>query len=115
VPDDQRITILQPYIVCSLGTGIRGRAIILARANAAMTDEAFTKLRHMPEKKTNATDLLNDFANDPNCRLRIRFAGAQLRLEDQDRSPEKLEIVNSLASGISQATKRTFDSISTRN
>lgn len=91
VPDDLRLIILQPYLVCSLGTSHRGQAIILARAYAAKTDNAFTQLRNMSEKKPTATELLNNLANDPSCRLRIRLAGAQLRLEEQEREAERLE------------------------
>lgn len=91
VPDDLRAIILQPYLVCSLGTSGRGQAIILARAYAAKTDNAFTQLRTMSEKKLTATELLDNFANDPNCRLRIRLAGAQLRIEEKEREAERLE------------------------
>lgn len=91
VPDDLRAIILQPYLVCSLGTSHRGRAIILARAYAAKTDNAFTQLRTMSEKKLTATEILDNFANDPNCRLRIRLAGAQLRIEEKEREADRLE------------------------
>lgn len=91
VPDDLRALILQPYLVCSLGTSHRGQAIMLARAFAAKTDNVFSQLRTMSEKKLTATELLDNFANDPNCRLRIRLAGAQLRLEEQAREAERLE------------------------
>lgn len=91
VPDDLRAVILQPYLVCSLGTSHRGQAIILARAFAAKTDNAFSQLRTMSEKKLTATELLDNFANDPNCRLRIRLAGQQLRIEQQEREAERLE------------------------
>lgn len=92
VPDDLRAIILQPYLVCSLGTSHRGQAIILARAFAAKTDNAFTQLRNMSEKKLTATELLDSFANDPNCRLRLRLAGAQLHIEEQEREARRLEL-----------------------
>lgn len=50
VPDDLRAIILQPYLVCSLGSSHRGQTITLARAYAAKTDNVFTQLRTMSEK-----------------------------------------------------------------
>ena len=91
VPDDLRAAIPQPYLIRSLGTSERSRAIILARAYAAQTDIAFIELRTMPEKKLTAQELLDDFAKLPDCRQRIRRAGMQLRLEDAERERDKLE------------------------
>ncbi len=91
VPDDLRAIICNPYLVRSLGTADRKKAIILARGYAAQTDYAFTQIRIMSDKKLTAQELLDNFANDPSCRLRLRLAGAQLRLEEKEREAERLE------------------------
>jgi hypothetical protein len=91
VPDDLRPAIAQPYLIRSLGTSERSQAIILARAYAAQTDIAFTRLRTMSDKKLTAQELLDNFANLPDCRDRIRRAGMQLRLEEAERERERLE------------------------
>jgi len=60
-----------------------------ARALAALTDEFFAQLRSsMPDKKPYAKQSLQDFANDPNVRLRLRAAGLQVALDAQQEQAE---------------------------
>lgn len=82
VPDDLRPYIGQPYIAKSLGTEIRSQAIIAARKFAAITDYLFLELRTMPGK-VDAKQFLKDFTEDPNLRLRLKLAGMQVALEEQ--------------------------------
>jgi integrase len=60
IPDDLRLTVGKPYIVKSLGTGMRREAIIRARVLAAYTDGFFAQLRTMPDDQ-NDTPLRIDF------------------------------------------------------
>lgn len=91
VPDDLRPRVGKPYLVKSLGTGVRRQAIIAARSLAVLTDDFFAYLRAMSDQKPNAQKFLQDFVNDPNLRLRLKAAGLQVALEERDRHAEMLE------------------------
>ncbi|TVO60547.1 site-specific integrase [Denitromonas ohlonensis] len=91
VPDDLRHAIGKPYLVKSLGTGLRREAIMLARAYAAHTDNLFLRLRAMPQDFDSDTIKI-DFG----FKIDLNEFGKVTSISVTDAKPDDRDAVNSV-------------------